>query len=139
MAAAVLVCLPELTLHSNHHHRWRGWLDRSVDVAVTYAKYIAAVDQQWPVHCVCDTGHFLGLSNEGIAMVRACIRANSALDTVLGGLRGGHGAYWRLALTPTFLYGDDPPQSRSNQCRSISGLCFAVFSAGPRALAEENE
>lgn len=139
MAAAILACLPELTLYSNHHRRWRGWLDRSVGVAAPYAKYVVAVDEQWLVHCICGTRHFLGLSNEGITVVRACVRAHSALDTVLGGLRSGHGTYWRLALAQTFLYGEDPPQSRSNQCRSISGLFIAVFSAGPRALAEENE
>src|SRR5580700_7742338 len=28
-------------------------------------------------------------------------------------------------------YGDDPPQSWSNHCRSILGLYIALFSAGP--------
>lgn|SRR5579875_1107990 len=102
MAAALLACLSELALHSNHDRSWRGWLDRSVDVAATYAKYVVAVDQQRPVHGICDTRHFLGLSNEGIAMVRACIRADSALDTVLGWLRRGYGTYWRLALRQMF-------------------------------------
>lgn len=102
MAAAVLACLPELTLHSNHHRRWRNWLDRSVGVAAPYAKYVVAVDQQWLVHRISGTRQFLGLSNEGITMVRPCVRADSAVDTVLGRLRGGHGTYWRLALAQLF-------------------------------------
>lgn len=104
MAAAVLARLPELTLHSNHHRRWRSWLDRSVAVAAPYAKCVVAVDEQWLVHCFCGARHFLGLPNKRVTVVRARVRADSALDAILGGFHSGHGTYWRLALMESVFF-----------------------------------
>lgn len=98
MEAGVLACLPDFALYSNYHCDWRSRLDRSVNVATPYAKYVVAMGQQRNVHRVDGARDFLGLSNEGIAMVRIRVRTDSALDAVLGGLHSGHGTHWRLAL-----------------------------------------
>ena len=99
MEAGVLAFPSEFALHSNYHRTWRGWVDRSIEIAAPDANYGVAVDEQWSVHCVCGVRNFLGLSNEGAPLARVCVRTSSALAVVLGGLHSGDGSHRRLALT----------------------------------------
>src|ERR1700682_694650 len=66
--------------------------------------------RQWIVYCVHSARHFLGLSNEGAAMVRIVNRAHSVVDLNGSRIYDWYGALWRLALN----FGRSPASDPAN-------------------------
>jgi len=99
MEEGVLACFPESTFHPSHHCHGGCWLDRPNDGATSEPKCLAGMDQQWTVHCVHHARHFLGLSNEGAAMVCIGTSADPVVDLTGCGVHCWHGNQWQLALS----------------------------------------
>src|ERR1700682_1927774 len=77
--------------------------------------------RQWIIYCVHSARHFLGLSNEGAAMVRIVNRAHSVVDLDGSRIHDWYGALWRLALN----FGHSPASDPANSRVGLSEKCFS--------------